>query len=75
MGYDDGENVTVYDVIFYTGTIRRGSYVYDRVPEEQIIPLGQVPVRYYSEIIHQLTRATVSSTETDENWKKDRQDQ
>lgn len=75
VGYDDGENVTVYDVIFYTGTIRRGSYVYDRVPEEQIIPLGQVPVRYYSEIIHQLTRATVSSTETDENWKKDRQDQ
>ena len=74
VGYDDGENVTVYDVIFYTGTVHRGSYVYDTVPAEQIVPLGKVPVRYYSEIVHQLTRATASSTERDESWKTGRTD-
>jgi len=74
VGYDDGENVTVYDAVFYTGTVNRGSYVYDTVPAEQIVPLGRVPERYFSEIVHQLTRATASSTETNENWKSERQD-
>ena len=74
VGYDDGEDVTVYDIIFYTGTIHRGSYVYDTVPAEHILPLGQVPKRYYSEIVHQLTRATASSTETDEGWRSGRND-
>ena len=71
---DDGADVTVYDIIFYTGTIHRGSYVYDTVPAEHILPLGQVPKRYYSEIVHQLTRATASSTSCDENWKNNRND-
>ena len=74
VGYDDGEDVTVYDIIFYTGTIHRGSYVYDTVPAEHILPLGQVPKRYYSEIVHQLTRATASSTATDEGWRSSRID-
>ncbi len=74
VGYDDGEDVTVYDVIFYTGTIHRGSYVYDTVPAEHILPLGQVPGRYYSEIIHQLTRATASSRSSDDAWKTNRND-
>lgn len=72
VGYDDGEPVTVYDAVFYRDTVRRGSYVYDQIAPENIVPLGQVPVRYYSEIIHRLTRATASSTDTNENWKKDR---
>ncbi len=74
VGYDDGENVTVYDAVFYTGTVSRGSYVYDTLSGEQIVPLGEVPTRYYSEIVHQLTRATASSTETNKNWKSERQD-
>ena len=74
VGFDDGENVTVYDAVFYTGTINRGSYVYDTIPAEQLVPLGEVPGRYYSEIVHQLTRATASSTERDDNWKADRLD-
>lgn len=74
VGYDDGENVTVYDVVFYTGTIRRGSYVYDKIPENQILPLGLVPSRYYSEVVHQISRATASSTECDEDWKTTRND-
>ena len=72
VGYDDGENVTVYDAVFYTGTVNRGSYVYDTVCEEQTVALGDVPARYYSEIVHQLTRATASSTATNENWKSER---
>lgn len=74
VGYDDGENVTVYDAVFYTGTVNRGSYVYDTIPAENIVSLGDVPARYYSEIVHQLTRATASSTEQDENWKASRID-
>ena len=73
VGYDDGENVTVYDAVFYTGTVDRGSYVYDTLTDDQILPIGAIPARYYSEIVHQLTRATASSTETNENWKTERQ--
>ena len=72
VGYDDGENVTVFDAVFYTGTVNRGSYVYDEVPQEHILPLGSVPARYYSEILHQLTRATASSTETNDNWRSEK---
>ena len=75
VGYDDGENVTVYDAVFYRGTVSRGSYVYDTLQAEQLVPLGEVPTRYYSEIVHQLTRATASSTERDTDWKKNRHDQ
>ena len=74
VGYDDGENVTVYDAVFYTGTLNRGSYIYDTLTDGQIVPLGQVPRRYYSEIVHHLTRATASSTERDADWKKNRHD-
>ncbi len=72
VGYDDGEDVTVFDAVFYTGTVNRGSYVYDTVPAEQIVPLGAVPARYYGEIVHQLTRATASSTDTNENWRTEK---
>ena len=75
VGYDDGENVTVYDAVFYRGTVSRGSYVYDTLQADQLVPLGEVPTRYYSEIVHQLTRATASSTERDADWKKNRHDQ
>ena len=74
VGYDDGENVTVFDAVFYTGALNRGSYVYDTLSEEQIVPLGNVPERYYSEIVHQLTRATASSTEMNDNWRSERQE-
>ena len=74
VGFDDGDPVTVYDAVFYTGSINRGSYVYDKIPEENLVPLGQVPARYYSEILLHLTKATASATETDREWKKDRLD-
>lgn len=70
---DENATVTVQDAVFYqAGTVRRGSYCYDVPQEENVLPLGQVPARYYSEVVYQLTRATASSTETDPNWKADK---
>ncbi len=41
-------------------------------PKRDIFSLGQIPARYYSEIVWQLERATASSTETDSDWKDSR---
>ena len=65
----ENEAVTVFDAVFYrAGTVKRGSYCYDAPKEENIFCLGQVPARYYSEVVWQLERATASSTETDPDW-------
>ncbi len=67
-----GENgkITVFDAVFYkAGTVARGSYCYDVPEKENVFPLGQVPARYYSEVVWQLERATASSTETDPDWR------
>ena len=47
----------------------RGSYCYDVPQKEHIILLGQVPARYYSEILWQLERATASAAETAPDWR------
>lgn len=74
VGYDEEEDITVYDAVFYrAGTVERGSYVYDEPQKKNIFALGEVPERYYSEIIFQLERATSSSTETNPNWEKESQ--
>lgn len=71
---DENETVTVYDAVFYTaGTVKRGSYCYDKAKDESIHTLGSIPARYYSEIMYQLNRATASSTETDPDWKTTRE--
>lgn len=68
-GYED--EVTVYDVRFYyAGAIARGSYRYDEADEKNSIALGRIPARYFSETVLQLKKATASSQERDENWKK-----
>ncbi len=67
---DENEDVTVFDAVFYKpGTVQRGSYTYDTIKPENTYALGDIPKRYYSEVIHQLTKATASSTETDPDWK------
>lgn len=66
----ESEDVTVYDAVFYqAGTVERGNYCYDVPKQENVIPLGQVPARYYSEVVWQLERATASSTGTDSDWR------
>lgn len=61
---NENEEVTVYGVQFYkAGTVERGSYIYDSIKEKNRYLLGEVSARYVSEIILQLTKATISSTE------------
>ncbi len=70
-GYGGGEEITVYDARFYkAGTIERGSYCYDEAKGDKIIPLKDIPPRYFSEIALQLANATASSDGYDENWKE-----
>lgn len=67
-----GEEITVYDVRFYkAGTIERGSYCYDEAKGDKLLSLKDIPQRYFSEIVWQLTKATASSKERVENWKED----
>ena len=67
---DENDTVTVYEAEFYrSGTVQRGSYCYDTPKEENTFALGDVPPRYYSEIVYQLERATASSTESDPDWR------
>lgn len=69
VGCED-EEITVFDAVFYdAGTVDRGSYCYDVPQKEHIILLGQVPARYYSEIVWQLERATASAAETAPDWR------
>ena len=66
----DSEDITVFDAVFYkAGTVAHGSYCSDEPNQEDIFPLGQVPARYYSEVVWQLEHATASSTETDPDWR------
>jgi len=66
------DDVTIYDARFYkAGTIAHGSYVYDEADKEKAYFLKDVPLRYFSEIVLQLAKATASSEKRDENWKKD----
>lgn len=67
-----GEDVTIYDARFYkAGEVAHGSYVYDEADKKKAYLLKDVPARYFSEIVLQLTKATASSEERDEDWKKD----
>ncbi|MDE6620758.1 MAG: DUF4132 domain-containing protein [Lachnospiraceae bacterium] len=67
-----GDDVTLYDVRFYkAGTIARGSYVYDEADKEKAYYLKDVSPRYFSEIVLQIARATASSEEKNENWRKE----
>ena len=83
----ENEDVTVYEARFYstggvalaenggtmvTGGIQRGSYVYDEANDSNSCFLKEVPERYFSEIVLQLTKATASSKEKNVNWKATR---
>lgn len=58
------EEVTVEDVRFYpAGTVERGSYVYDEADDKKALTLDQIPPRYFSEIILQLSKALASQKE------------
>lgn len=61
---DENDEVTVYGVNFYkAGTVKRGSYVYDTIKNENSYLLEEINPRYFSEIVLQLEKATASSQE------------
>lgn len=69
----ENEDVTVYDARFYrAGEVKRGSYVYDKAGEDKAYFLKDVPARYFSEIVLQLSKATASSQERNANWRTER---
>lgn len=69
---DENDEVTVYDAVFYNPKeAKREGMVWGIVKNDDAISLGNVPARYFSEIVYQLEKATASSTETNENWMND----
>lgn len=69
----ENEDVTVYDARFYkAGEVKRGSYVYDEAGEDKAYFLRDIPARYFSEVVLQLTKATASSQEKNEKWRETR---
>ncbi|MDE7326077.1 MAG: DUF4132 domain-containing protein [Lachnospiraceae bacterium] len=59
VGYSN-EDVTIDDARFYkAGTIARGSYVYDVADKEKALFLRDIPARYFSEIVWQLTKVVM----------------
>ncbi|AKA68161.1 DUF4132 domain-containing protein [Clostridium scatologenes] len=69
---DENEDTTIYILRFYnSGTVERGSYIYDEIKKEHLLSLSKVPKKYFSEILHQVDNALSSSTLVNENWRKE----
>ncbi|MDE6025417.1 MAG: DUF4132 domain-containing protein [Lachnospiraceae bacterium] len=60
----ENEQVTVYDAEFYKKASAN--------EKEQKLTLGQLSPKYFSEIVYQLTKATATSEERNEAWRKER---
>ncbi len=57
-GYDYSEDVDVEDARFYRPDKTKTSYGYDSIKDDQALVLSDIPARYFSEIVYQLTKAT-----------------
>ena len=71
---DENDEVTVYDAAFYKAEEvdkNCGSTTLQH-KNNKMLMLDEVPARYMSEILYQLTKATASSTETDAKWRDER---
>lgn len=72
VGYEYDETI-IYELIFYkANTVRRGSYVYDEVNEENTIVPTKVPKRFLSEVLYDVDRALEAKTGSMANWKLNR---
>ena len=68
----NAEDVTVYEAGFYkAGEPACRSCAKPREDVMKALYLKEVPPRYFSEIVLQLTKATASSEERETDWKKD----
>ena len=72
VGDDRHNTVTVYDAVFYRPDTTEQDDCCGDDEEEHSFALGEVPARYYSEVVYQLERATAYSFETDPDWKAHR---
>ena len=73
VGWDSGEEVTLYDARFYRiGENREDEYGYGKVGIGKGAFLTEVPRRYFSEIVRQLSLVTASCGEREENWREKR---
>ncbi len=71
--YVGGENsdVTVYETLFF----KAGELViwsYDKGMEKKACALGEIPERYFSEVVLQIAKAAASNSGKNENWKNRR---
>lgn len=64
-GYDYSEDVDVQDARFYHPDKTKLGYGYDSIKDDQALTLSEIPARYFSEIVYQLTRATVVSNQSE----------
>jgi hypothetical protein len=70
VGYEN-EEVTLREIIFYkAGTVQRGSYIYDKVGDNNLVKPADVPHRFFSEILYDIDRTAASKTGINKNWKK-----
>lgn len=66
------EDVTVYEAAFYKAKEPEcRSYVYNNDDRKKALTLREVSPRYFSEAVLQLAKATASSEERDEDWRKE----
>lgn len=73
VGWDSGEEVTLYDARFYRiGENREDEYGYGKVGIGKGAFLTEVPRQYFSEIVRQLSLVTASCGEREENWREKR---
>lgn len=69
VGGDD-EDVTIYEIRFYrAGTVEHGSYIYDTIKPEHSYLLKDVPKRFFSETVYQLTKLLSGSSRKDPDWR------
>ncbi len=65
------EDVTIFEIRFFKAG-ELVTWYYGKEEEEKACPLSEVPERYFSEIVLQITKATASSSGRNEDWKKKR---
>lgn len=69
-GYDDYSVIPIYDITFYkSGTVIRGSYVYDSPQKENILKLKDIPARLFSELYYEI-KLIAESGEFKADWEK-----
>lgn len=72
VGYEE-DDVCLFEIQFYkAGTVNRGSYEYDEIDDARRLAPNQVPERFFSEILYDVSRASEPNLGLDENWRNKR---